>query len=358
MKKTLAALFVLLFVLSGCLEFDAQEVTIRYDEAADRIDIHVVYRGFIAEGGSGSGNDPLAKAIKDLAAARESGEVAFWCNWPFSFDLTRDYVPPVKAMLAHVDVENGALFTDMQGVLCGEQFVRIRDAKSFLKKLNTALDLWVQTQLIGGTSGHGGTHAWDADTKDLVREFQRSGEKLVVVEPGRIELRLPLSAKDHAWFKNQVEQLFLDNMPREIVRHIGIAERRANGGEPTETHVANEAVAVPGTQLRSEITRAPSYRFFWDNELCFSREPEMTRVSFGVRTDKDLRIKKASEGFWHPALLEKLREGGEKIEDGIPDQELVRHFDAFCKRDAVLPPKVVELRAGGDKAKKTGADGK
>lgn len=349
MCKSLLALFALLLVLPGCLEVDGQDITFRYDEAADRIDVHFVHRGLFAEGGSGSDRDPLAKAVRDLAEVRAGGEVVFWCNWPFTFDLTREYPPPVQAMLAHVDVENGGLFTDPQGILCGHQFVRIREAKSFLKKLNTALDLWVQKELLSGTSGRGGAHQWDSDTKDFVREFRRAGQSFLVVEPGRLEFRLPLSSEDHAWFKNQIELLFLDNMPREIVRRVGVVERRAAGGDPTDTQITNDGVHVVGERLRGEIQRAPSYRFFWDNELCFQREQELTRFSFGVRGDGDLHVKKASEGLYHPALLTKLRENGEPIEDGIPDQELVRRFAAFRARDAVLPPKVAELRAKGKK---------
>jgi hypothetical protein len=353
MKKTLAALLFVLFALTGCLEFDAQDVTIRYDEAKDRIDIELVYRGLYAEGGN---DDPLGKAVKDLAAARDRGEVAFWCNWPFSFDLTRDYAAPVKAMLAHVDVENGSLFTDPQGVLCGQQFVRIRDAKAFVQKLNTLLDLFVQQQLLGGTNGHGGKHMWDADTKDLVREFGRAGEKLLVVEPGRLEVRLPMSAKDHAWLRTQIEAHFLDNMPREVVRSLGVAARRAGGGDVVDTSVADSSVTVPGEQLRNELRRSASYRFFWDNELTLLREPELSRLSFGVRGEKELRIVKSTDGLYHPLLLNKLRETGETIEDGLPDQELARRFEAFGKREAVLPPKVAALRSGG--AAKEGADGK
>lgn len=350
MKKSLAALLFLLLTLTGCLEFDAQEVDIRYDEGKDRIDIHVVYRGLFAENGQGSSKDPIDKAIKDLADAKQTGEVAFWCNWPFSFDLTREYPAPIRAMLAHVDVENGTLFTDPQGVLCATQFVRIRDAKAFVQKLNIAFELYVQSQLLGGTPGYGGNHTWDSDTKELVREFLRGGEKLLAIEPGRIELRLPLSPKDHAWFRAQVEQRFLANMPREMLRRVGVAERRENEENPTATAVNPEAVSISGEQLAKEVQRAASYRFFWDNEIGFLREPELTRVSFGVHGQKALLVKKASDGLYHPALLTKLRDSGEKLEDGLPEQELERRFEAFRGRDAQLPPKVAAIRHGEGKA--------
>lgn len=341
MKKTLAVLFALLLALGGCLELDAQDITIHYDAAKDRIDLHFVHRGLFAEGETGSDKDPMAKALADLAEVRNSGKVVFWCNWPFAVDATAEAKAPAAALLAHLEVENGEVFTDPQGVLCGHQFVRIRDAQAFVQKLNTLFELWVQSQLLAD----GEKHKFDADTKELVREFLRSGEKMLKVAPGRLELRLPLSPADHVWFKAQFEKLFLDNMPREMVRRVGVAERRATGGEPTNTMVRNESVQIDGGRLKEQMQMAPSYRFFWDNEWSIVRTPELTTVALGVGGGGDLQIKKASEGLYHDGLLKTLREKNEKIEDAVPDQELARRFAAFRERDAVLPPKLAELRA-------------
>ena len=71
--------------------------------------------------------------------------------------------------------------------------------------------------------GISGKHLLDDDTQDLVREFLRGGEKMFVLEPGRIELRLPFSAKDHQWLKQQIEEHFFDNMPREVLRREVVA---------------------------------------------------------------------------------------------------------------------------------------
>ncbi len=330
----------------GCLEIDGQELTVRFDEAADRIDVYLVHRGLFAEGGQGSDRDPLQKAVNDIAATRQNGEVVFWCNWPLTLDLTREYPAPIQAVLAHIDVENGGLFTDPQGVLCATQYLRIRDAKKFVSKLNIAFELFAQQQLLTGTSGFGGPRTWDRDTRENLREFLRSGEKLILLERGRLEVRLPFSAADHAWFKDQLERRFLRQMPDEVIDRLGLAERRGAGGSPTDTSVAAESVQVPGTALQREIARAPSYRFFWDNEWSLTREETLTRVGLGVLGSRELRITKATGGLYHDALLQKLREDKEAIEEGVPDQELARRFDAFRERDAVLPPKVAELRAG------------
>jgi hypothetical protein len=344
MRRLILALSLLMVSLGACLEFDAQEITFRYDEAADRIDMLVVYRGLFAEGGNGSTNEPLQKAIKDLAEARESGEAAFWSNWPLTFELTRDYVPPVKALLAHVDVENGALFTDPKGALCAYQFVRVREAKAFLQKANTLLELGLQGALAAGLSTYGGKHQFDDDTKEIVRDFLRTGQKLLKVEAGRVELRLPMSAKDHAWAKSVLEMHFAANMPRELLRKSVTASRRAGGGDVTDTSIAEASVQLQGDQLAPEIRRSPSYRLFWDNDWAMQREPELTTVSLGVRGSKELRVVKSAEGLYHDRLLNALRERKEEIEDGLPEQEITRRFEAFHGRDAKLPPKVAAMR--------------
>ena len=349
MKKTIttALLALLTLLLSGCLELDGQDVTIRYDADADRIDVLIVYRGLFAEGGNGSSDDPLDKALKDLAEARETGEFTFWNNWPLSVDATKDYDPPRAALVAHVDVENGGLFTDPQGVLCAYQFVRIRDAKAFVQKVNTLLELGLQTGFTGeGMRGLEGRHKLDDDTREILREFLRSGEKLLVVEPGRMEVRLPFSRRDHEWIKDQLEDHFMDNMPREVLRRSAVAARRAGGGSVTDTSLAEETVAIAGPALRKSIEQAPSFRFFWDNELTIRRDLELTTIGLGVAGQPELRVEVARGGLYHDALLQRLRTDGAEIEDGLPDQELARRFAAFGERDPVLPPRLAAKRDG------------
>ncbi|HEX5050966.1 MAG TPA: hypothetical protein VFZ65_04270 [Planctomycetota bacterium] len=336
-----------LLLCGGCLEFDAQDITVRYDAKADRIDALLVYRGLFAESGNGSGDKPLDKAIKDLADARQTGEFVFWNNWPLRVDLTNERPAPVMALMAHIDVENGGLFTDPHGVLCAYQFVRVREARAFLQKVNLLFEVGLQARLASGWNAYGPAHTFDDDTKDMVREFLRSGEKLLTLEPGRLEVRLPCSAKDHAWLKGQLEQHFVLNAPREMLRRAATAARRSGGGDVTDTSVAEGAVDLRGGELRDAVRQCPSVRFFWDNDWSLQRDPELTTVGLGVRGAAELCVHKASEGLYHDSLLKALREKGETIEDGLPEQELARRFEAFRGRDAVLPPKLAERRGAG-----------
>ncbi|MBM4061828.1 MAG: hypothetical protein FJ265_12145, partial [Planctomycetes bacterium] len=168
----------LLLLLTACLEFDAQEITFRHDPDKDRIDALVVYRGLFVEGGGNK--EPLPKALADLDAAMRDGVFCFWCNWPFKVDPVHDDGPGT-ALLPHYEIETGGLFTDPKGILCGYQFVRIREAKAFLQKVETLLEVAVQTAAATTFEDRGRAHKFDADSRDLLREFLRSGEKLLVV---------------------------------------------------------------------------------------------------------------------------------------------------------------------------------
>lgn len=336
------ALLVALALLlpAGCLEIDGEEVTIHQDVEKDQLDVHIVYRGLFAE--LDSDKDAMAKALKDLDAAKESGTFVFWNNWPLKVDLTR-----AKGSLAtlaqHIEVENGGLFTDPLGVLCAQQFVRVHDLGQFVTKVNTLLELALAKATTSGITMGGEQRKFDDDSKDLLREFLRNGEKLLVVQPGRVELRLPISTPDHRWLKRQLERHFLQTLSYETVARPGVAQRRAAGGSPMDTSVDPKVVSLDGDEVDREVQRAPAMRFAWDNDLSMMRTAELTTVAFGTG-EGDLRLTKASGGLYHDRLLANLRERGEKIDEGVPDQELERQFAAFRGRDAVLPPALAEQR--------------
>ena len=336
-----------LLLLASCLEFDAQEVTIRYDEAADRIDVHLVYRGVYAEGDRSA----VDKAIRQIDEIRRDGTFALWQNWPFQFTIPGEHKLPMQALLAHVDVENGGFFTDPTDVLCAWQFVRIRDAKAFVQQLNTLLDVWVAGQLMTGTEIGKETHRWDADTRDFVREFARSGEHLLAVTKGRIELRLPLSGKDHAWLRGVTFEALAEVAAKDVVRADVVSQRRADGGSTTEVGVADEASTILTKRAAAErFPATATMRFLADNDWSLAREPELTRVTLGVAGQRNLVLKKAPNRLYHPLLLGAMREAKVAIEETVPDQELARRFQAFTERAAVLPPGVAALRAGSQPA--------
>lgn len=345
MLRSSAWLWFLLLstTLAGCLELDGQQITVRFDPAADRIDLHVVHRGLFAEGKAERGRDPLARALADLDEVRATGKVALWSNFPFVFDPTRTG-EQAAALLAYVDVENGGLFTDADGVLCGHQLVRIRGATAFVRQANGLLAAELRALF---ASDRDGRHRFDDESRARLDAFLQDGGELLAIGDGRIEVRLPLSARDHAWLMAQFEERLLEQMTAEAARRVAVAEHRAAGGPASDTGVDVAATRMAPRDLANGLRRAPSWRFFWDNDVDRVRAPGLTTIGVGVRGQPELRLVKASDGLWHPALLEALRARGEKIEAGVDDEQLAAHFAAFRERDPVLPPKLAELRAPG-----------
>ncbi len=343
----LAALisFCLLLLLPSCLEFDAQEITMRYDAEADRIDFLVVYRGIFYEGGSAKPD--LKSALEEYDTVMQKGQAFVWNNWPLKIDAV-DPPKTTAALAAHVSVENGKLFEGPTGRLDGYQFVRIHDATKFLQKVNLLLELGVQSALMTGFGGH----TFDRDSKELVREFLRDREKMLQIEAGRIVLRLPLSKADFKAVLGKLEDHFVNNMQGEIVRHELVTQRRA--ADPTDVANTNGGdVAIDGERLTTAIPQSPTFRFFWDNEIAIIRGQELQTVALGTPDNKELTVIKTSNGYYSDNFKKAITERGDDIEVGVPDQEIRRRFDDFLTRDPVLPVELAKKRkvaeAGLDK---------
>ena len=314
-------LFALLLpVLASCgLRFDSQEITIVHDATADRIDVHIVSRGIYASQTS-KRRDPLEEAAASLAKGRRTGTIRLF-DAMFGIDLTEANAMTAP-IAAHVDVESGALFTDGQGVLCEQQFVRIRDAREFARRVNIALQNAI-VQRAGEPIDDGPERRLDEVSRENLLEFFRSGGRMLLIEPGRIELRAPLSNADHRWLKGKILE--------------GLAEA-----------LATKEVSDAGSDLaamRKALANAKVLRFLQDNEFSLVRDMNLTRLAIGVKGATNLVITTPPEGRYDPALLGHLREDGTTIEDRLADDELQRRFAEFRMRDAVLPPDLARMRA-------------
>jgi hypothetical protein len=319
----------LLLLGAGCLEFDAQDVTVVYDAKADRIDVHLVYRGLFAEPGAIVRGEPIDKARQDLALVRDCGMVCLGANWPLQFDPTRPVPAPAALLLAHIDVENGGLFLAADGQLCGHQFLRIRDARVFLQRLDSLLAVAAQAN-VARPIEHGGTQRVLADeTQELLAEFVRGGNRLLQVEPGRIELRLPCGAEDHEWLVGMFEAEFAEAAMTELRQRL----------------LVDGVDRLPSARaMASALRSTPTYCFFTANAWSLVREQGLTRVALGVKGADQLVVRKAASGRYDDGLLLALRAAGEVVEPRTED-ELRQQFVQFRTRAAVLPPRLAQQRA-------------
>ena len=169
--------------------------------------------------------------------------------------------------------------------------------------------------------------------------------KLLVVGEGRFELRLPFSDRDNRWLKQELlREVFLDSAGAEVSRRDAVEARRKLGGSVTNTKDEDGELPDSSKALAKALTSTPALRFLWDNDVSILREQGLTTIRLGVLGDKSLRLHKAPGGLYHHELRDALRERGDRIEDGVPTQELERRFQAFRGREAKLPPQLAAKR--------------
>jgi len=331
-----AALLSALLLLTGCLEFDAQDVYLCFDAENDRIDALFVYRGLYAEGKNSA--TAMEKALSQLDEAGEAGWFAAWNNWPLQVDLTAEMSAPAAALAEHVEVENGGLFTDPKGTLCGYQFVRIQRLSAFVEKVNALLAFGVTVWKVDGQE-------LDDDSQDLIREFSRARKRLVVVGDGRFEVRLPLSSRDHRRIRAGFwRDALLGEAVDQMTRRLSVAKRRAAGGSVTDVTPDDAAVPEDRASLKQRLRETAVMRFLADNDVSVLREKGLTTVGLGVVGEPRLHLRRSSFGLYHGSLHDALRERGDEIEDGLPAQELERRFEDFRSRGAKLLSKLAAKR--------------
>lgn len=195
MRKSLRSCLAAV-ALAGCdLEFPEQDIVLRRDEAADTLDLLLVYRGVSADDDSEQAIEKgVAAAEKILAGRRQF----MFLDWPFHFDLddaeiAADASPDALRAVAGVSVERVGAFLDAKGRLSGFQQLRLREASAWIELVNGTVSRAVLEAEAAGTLGDDAP--WlDARSRDLLVERARSGKPWVTLERNGIEIDVPVTA--------------------------------------------------------------------------------------------------------------------------------------------------------------------
>jgi len=313
-----------LLLLTACLEFEQQELHLRYDAAADRMDVLFVYRGLYASEGKlvliRDGRSPVDKALSDLEKVREHGAFAFKSPRNFRVDpveeAEKDWVSE------HIDVEYGGLFTDPKGRLCGYQFVRIRDFGAFVPRFAKE-----HQEMLFGLFGAAvdAENGWPEPAQKAFARYVEQGGPVITADGCCFEVRLPIRAQDHAPVQRYV---------------LGDRAERPVDAKPARRQ---EPPTAGPKRVRRRRTGGAAVAPSRPNELTVRREGDVTIVRYGTAGAASMRIELEGQKGDNE-FFDELRERGDSIEAGVPDQALQRRFAAFGERDAVLPPALAELR--------------
>ena len=157
----LPGLVLMLAALTGCLEFEEQTLAYRHDVKSDTIRIFQDYHGiFGGERTEDLSNDEQEQLRSVLTTQR----TFFFNNWIFEInhaalrEVQENLRDPekrkeekfseegiirleqfLKVLLANSKIENGPLYFDSKGRLCGAQFVTLTKASEILRTANAVI---------------------------------------------------------------------------------------------------------------------------------------------------------------------------------------------------------------------------
>lgn len=164
----LPAALLLLTALTGCLEFEEQTLAYRHDAKADTLRAFQDYHGIFGV----DQTDGLSKDEQDqLRSVLTTQRTFFFANWAFEINHEelrkmliglRDpekrregkmYLEEIvrweqflKTLLANSRIENGPLYLDAKGRLCGAQFVTLTKISEVLRAANATIPDYLKSE--------------------------------------------------------------------------------------------------------------------------------------------------------------------------------------------------------------------
>jgi hypothetical protein len=196
-RGVLAAVVLLLLLGTGCVDFEQQAIVAVFPDNSPEVRVLLVYEGI---GISGDKPIDLTKAKDQFTRFIKSGQqFCIFGNWPFHFELnakdgddadTRHF----RAFLReHLMVDNGAMYRNTEGKLCGYQTVTIRDRNKFVKGVNEQVSAGF-CRLIEEKKTDDNSKLDDVFDEASIRLIHRSakdGFQWFVFDPGRLSFTLP-----------------------------------------------------------------------------------------------------------------------------------------------------------------------
>lgn len=162
MRRTFPVYCLLLstLILAGCVDFEEQTLSYRYDRENDRLLIFQLYRGIHADKGM---EGPTEEEKEELHSVMHGERTFFFSNWLMEYDRSvwedtlrkvpekqeerPDALKPLhqaglhffERLLESVAVVNGAFFLCEDGRLCGYQFAKLSNASALVSLANALI---------------------------------------------------------------------------------------------------------------------------------------------------------------------------------------------------------------------------
>jgi hypothetical protein len=202
-------IFAFAALSTGCIEFEEQTMSYRYDRVADELRIFQDYRGIFGGDAGGLAESPLSgKEEAQLDSVLSGQRTFFFENWIFEYDqqawkrFRADLKDPeklelepadipemdklVKLLIDHVRVENGPFYLGPDGKLCGVQSVTFSRFSEIVSAVNTCAPALFK-EITGGEDSS------PADHEAVAKFTNNANLKLLQIDGNALRLHWPVS---------------------------------------------------------------------------------------------------------------------------------------------------------------------
>ncbi len=245
-------LLACLALLTGCLEFEQQTLTYRYDAKTDALRIFQSYQAiFGADSSDGLSKDELEQLNSVLTGQR----TFFFANWIWEFnrDALRETVDKMKQpdaqqefklelaglaraetllklLLENVSVENGPFYLDPQGKLCGVQRVTVKQCSKIIAAANLVIRDYLKVEAAKDDTS--------AENRSLYLKSAEQQREYIKIDGNQFRLTLPFPRQDYekTFGPNASDTKIIEQFKRRGGK-IGFASDELTFivGEPTNT---------------------------------------------------------------------------------------------------------------------------
>ena len=205
-------LFVLLPMLwlTGCLEFEDQTLTYRYDASTDTLRIFQDYHGIFGADDTTKLTDP---EVEQLDSVLKGQRTFFFANWILEYnreqlrealeelkdpqkrkEMTETASARFEKLLTlavdNVRVENNGFYFDAKGRLCGNQKVTVTRVTKLIAAGNDALREMIKAEA--------GKQETSADDKAVLLKAEAGPGDFIQLQGTALTVRVPMTPREYA----------------------------------------------------------------------------------------------------------------------------------------------------------------
>ena len=215
----------LFFSVTGCIEFEKQELVYHHDQEKDEIRMTLRYEGIFGnlKGGQNMQKNPDDKAtpeklnqlqIEQLASVLNEKQAFFFSNWLFEYKRVslkamlkdepedKTFGQPekdlIEALLKNVEIENVGFYKDKDGRLCGAQTLKLSHASKVISLANRVLGRQLKARIpeMRKEIENKAKSSFTSETVDLIEKKTQAGFPFIQLEANLITLTMIMTEPD------------------------------------------------------------------------------------------------------------------------------------------------------------------